>query len=125
MTTFQARNSRKALILLFCISILLAKTANSTVVGSNLRLAEIRTVTAASTQTHTESGLGSLESAERAMLGNSHAATFSLPSLTILAFSQEWSAVFPIIGLIAAVAVTQLLRRRRIAQLRSSSSAGQ
>jgi hypothetical protein len=35
------------------------------------------------------------------------------------------SVLFPIIGLIAAVAVTQLLRRRRIAQLRSSSSTGQ
>ena len=34
------------------------------------------------------------------------------------------SVLFPIIGLIAAVAVTQLLRRRRIAQLRSSSSSG-
>jgi hypothetical protein len=33
----------------------------------------------------------------------------------------ELSALFPIIGLIAAVAVTQVLRRRRIAQLRAAS----
>jgi len=38
---------------------------------------------------------------------------------------REMSVLFPIIGLIAAVVVTQLLRRRRIAQLRSSSSVGQ
>jgi hypothetical protein len=30
-------------------------------------------------------------------------------------------ALFPIIGLIIAVAVTQILRRRRIAQLRAGS----
>ena len=33
----------------------------------------------------------------------------------------EISALFPIIGLVAAVAVTQFLRRRRIAQLRAAS----
>lgn len=39
-----------------------------------------------------------------------------------LAAVPEMSALFPIIGLIAAVSVTQLLRRRRIAQSRASSS---
>jgi hypothetical protein len=33
----------------------------------------------------------------------------------------EISALFPIIGLVAAIAVTQILRRRRIAQLRAAS----
>jgi beta-lactamase regulating signal transducer with metallopeptidase domain len=33
----------------------------------------------------------------------------------------EISALFPIIGLVAAVAVTQVLRRRRIAQVRAAS----
>jgi hypothetical protein len=43
----------------------------------------------------------------------------------MLAPRPEWSAIFPIIGLVAAVAITQLLRRRRIAQIRSISSIGQ
>nr|MBA3726894.1 hypothetical protein [Armatimonadota bacterium] len=38
-----------------------------------------------------------------------------------LAPLPEMSALFPIIGLIAAVALTQVLRRRRIAQSRASS----
>ncbi len=38
-----------------------------------------------------------------------------------LAPVPEISALFPIIGLIAAVAVTQVLRRRRIAQLRAAT----
>ena len=41
-----------------------------------------------------------------------------------LAPVPEMSALFPIIGLIAAVSLTQVLRRRRIAQSRASSSAG-
>ncbi|MEO5754637.1 MAG: hypothetical protein ABIR38_08020 [Chthoniobacterales bacterium] len=41
-----------------------------------------------------------------------------------LAPVPEMSALFPIIGLIAAVFVTQILRRRRIAQLRGSSPSG-
>lgn len=36
----------------------------------------------------------------------------------------EVSALFPIVGLIAAIGLTQLLRRRRVAQLRSHSSSG-
>ena len=48
-------------------------------------------------------------------------------TLMIVAFQAtltpvpEISALFPIIGLVAAVAVTQFLRRRRIAQLRAAS----
>jgi hypothetical protein len=38
-----------------------------------------------------------------------------------LAPIPEMGALFPIIGLIAAVAITQILRRRRIAQLRAGS----
>jgi hypothetical protein len=34
----------------------------------------------------------------------------------------EMSALFPIVGLIAAIALTQILRRRRMAQLRATSS---
>ena len=33
----------------------------------------------------------------------------------------ETGALFPVLGLIAAVAITQILRRRRIAHLRSGS----
>jgi hypothetical protein len=36
----------------------------------------------------------------------------------------EVGALFPIVGLVAAVGLTQLLRRRRVAQLRSDSSNG-
>ncbi|MBA3650247.1 MAG: hypothetical protein H0W66_01900 [Chthoniobacterales bacterium] len=38
-----------------------------------------------------------------------------------LAPVPEMSALFPIVGLVAAIAVTQILRRRRIAQLRAGS----
>ena len=41
-----------------------------------------------------------------------------------LAPVPEMSALFPIIGLIAAIAITQILRRRRIAQLRGGSTSG-
>jgi hypothetical protein len=36
----------------------------------------------------------------------------------------EVSALFPIIGLLVAVSITQLLRRRRVAQLHAISSTG-
>lgn len=36
----------------------------------------------------------------------------------------EMSALFPIVGLVAAIAITQILRRRRIAQLRAGSPGG-
>ena len=39
-----------------------------------------------------------------------------------LAAVPEMGALFPVIGLIAAIAVTQILRRRRIAHLRAGSS---
>ncbi len=38
-----------------------------------------------------------------------------------LAAVPEMSALFPIVGLVAAIAITQILRRRRIAQLRAGS----
>ncbi len=41
-----------------------------------------------------------------------------------LAPVPEMSALFPIVGLVVAIAITQILRRRRIAQLRSGSSSG-
>ncbi len=41
-----------------------------------------------------------------------------------LAPVPEMSALFPIVGLIAAIAITQILRRRRIAQLRAGSPGG-
>ena len=41
-----------------------------------------------------------------------------------LAPVPEMSALFPIVGLIAAIAITQILRRRRIAQLRAGSPSG-
>ena len=116
-------NFRNALIGLFCICAFLAKTADAAAVTSNLNLQGIRNVVVESSQSAALQGLGAFDPAEQAMSGNSH--TAALPSLAMLAPSPEWSAIFPIIGLIAAVAVTQLLRRRRIAQLRSSSLSGQ
>ncbi len=41
-----------------------------------------------------------------------------------LAPVPEMSALFPIVGLIVAIAITQILRRRRIAQLRAGTSSG-
>ncbi|MEO5719287.1 MAG: hypothetical protein ABIR29_12070 [Chthoniobacterales bacterium] len=41
-----------------------------------------------------------------------------------LAPVPEMSALFPIVGLVAAIAITQILRRRRIAQLRAGSPSG-
>lgn len=41
-----------------------------------------------------------------------------------LAAVPEMSALFPIVGLVAAIAITQILRRRRIAQLRAGSPGG-
>ncbi len=56
-------------------------------------------------------------------LGNALSTAPVLSQATLVS-PREMGILFPIIGLIAAVAVTQLLRRRRIAQLRSGSSAG-
>jgi hypothetical protein len=42
----------------------------------------------------------------------------------MLAPIPEMGALFPVIGLIVAVAITQILRRRRIAQLRAGSPGG-
>ena len=43
---------------------------------------------------------------------------------SILPTITEMAALFPIIGLIVAISATQLLRRRKIAQIRSGSSTG-
>jgi len=48
-----------------------------------------------------------------------NAIVLSVRSLTSI---PEISVLFPIIGLVIAISLTQLLRRRRIAQQRSSSS---
>ena len=125
MKTFRARNFRNGLIVLFFISTLPARTATSTVVGSNLPVAGISNVSQTSIENAAKQGLGAFEPAERAVLENSRTTASSLPSLAMLAPNPKWSAIFPMIGLVAAVIVTQLLRRRRIAQLRSSASIGQ
>lgn len=106
MTIFDAPNIRKALIFLCCVAALFAGPPAATAAGSKLALAEVRNVVAAASQVPPEDP------------------TAGSP-LAMVAPSPEWSAIFPIIGLIAAVAVTQLLRRRRIAQIRSLSSPGQ
>lgn len=118
MKTFQARDFRNALIVLFCISTLLARTATSAMTGSNLHLEGIQK---AAGQSVAQQGPGTLEPAERSVLQDGRITAAALPSLAMLAANSKLNAVFPIIGLIAAVTVTQLLRRRRIAQLRSSA----
>lgn len=109
MKISQARNLKIALVVLFCISTPLALTTRSTVVTSNLE--RIQSAAVASSQTDAKQPFG--------IDGTN--GTGTIPSLA-LAPSREWSAIFPIIGLVAAVAITQLLRRRRIAQIRSISS---
>lgn len=121
MKISQARNLRIALIVLFCASTPLVATTHSTVVTSNVE--RIQNVAMISSLSGAEQGYSLRASGDRAITENNRAAT--APSLAMIAPSPEWSAIFPIIGLIAAVAVTQLLRRRRIAQIRASSSSGQ
>src|SRR5882762_763885 len=118
-----AQNFRIALVVLFCVFSLPAKRANSTVAISNPNLEGIQNVAVASSQVDAIQGFSIQDPTRPAMPGAARNAV--LPSVAMLAPSPKWSAIFPIIGLIAAVAVTQLLRRRRIAQLRSSSSTGQ
>ena len=123
MKILQAKKFRIALVVLFCAVAFPAKSANPTLVASNLNFSRIQNVAVASSQADAKQALGIRDPMEQTMSGSARAA--ALPSLAMLAPSPEWSAIFPIIGLIAAVAVTQLLRRRRIAQLRASSSNGQ
>jgi len=107
MKTFQTLNLQKVLIAVVCVGMLLASSrANS--------VANVSTTTIATAAQH---GLATFESAEPASV--------ALPPLAALAPSQKWGALFPVFGVIAAVAVTQLLRRRRLAQIRSDSSLGQ
>ena len=54
--------------------------------------------------------------ADQSAQGNSIGQIFSILPIS------EMGMLFPIIGLIAAISVTQLLRRRKIAQIRSDSS---
>lgn len=121
MKTFQARDLRNALIVLFCTT-LLGWTATSAIAAPNLPLEGIQNAAGVSSQTVAQAGVGTSEPAPRSILQNSRTTAAALPSLAVLASNPKLNAVFPIIGLIAAVTVTQLLRRRRIAQLRSSSS---
>ena len=125
MKTFHHRTFRNALIVLFVISTPLAKTATSTAVGSNLDVKGISNVSPASIESPATEGLSTFEPAKRFVFENNRATALSLPPLAMLGPNAKLSAIFPMIGLIAAVIVTQLLRRRRIAQLRSSSSTGQ
>jgi hypothetical protein len=113
MKVFQARNLKIALAVLFCVSTPLALTTRSTVVTSNLE--RIQSAAAASAQSDAKQPFGV----------NGTNRTGAISSLLMLAPTPERSAIFPIFGLVAAVAITQLLRRRRIAQIRSISSLGQ
>ena len=115
MKTFQTLNLQKVLIAVVCVGMLLASSR------ANSAVANVSTTTIA---TAAQQGLATFESAEPAVF-NSHASSVALPPLAALAPSQKWGALFPVFGVIAAVAVTQLLRRRRLAQLRSDSSFGQ
>ena len=99
-------------------------TTSSTTAGSNLSLANIQNAAGASSRSAVNQGLDTFDQANGAMLAESRAAAASLPALALLPSNPKLAVFFPIVGLIAAVAVTQLLRRRRIAQLRSSSSTG-
>ena len=115
MKTFQTLNFQNALTAFFCIGMLLASSP------AKAAVANLSTTTVASA---THQGLATFESGEPAVFDN-HASSVALPPLAALGPSQKWSALFPALGVIAAVAVTQLLRRRRLAQLRSDSSFGQ
>ena len=108
MKTFQTLNLQKVLIAVVCVGMLLARSR------ANSAVANVSTTTIATAAQH---GLATFESAEPASV--------ALPPLAALAPSQKWGALFPAFGVIAAVAVTQLLRRRRLAQIRSDSSLGQ
>ena len=123
MKISQAQNFRIALVVLFCLFSLAAKRANSTVAISNPNLDGIQNVAVATSHVDAIQGLSIQDPIKPALPGTARNAV--LPSVAMLVPSPAWGAIFPVIGLIAAVAVTQLLRRRRIAQLRSSSSTGQ
>lgn len=114
MKTFQTSSLQKVLIALFCVGTLLASSP------AHSAVANVPTTTVA---TAAHQGLATFESGEPAVFD--HAPSVTLPPLAALAPSQRWGALFPVVGVIAAVAVTQLLRRRRLAQLRSDSSFGQ
>lgn len=119
MKTFQARIFRSAFIVLFT---LVAINAAWAVPGSNA----IQSATGMSSQTISPQTQGTFDSTTPAMLESGRrTAAASLPPLAMVAPTSKLSVVFPIFGLVAAVTVTQLLRRRRIARLRSSASTGQ
>ena len=112
MKTFQTLNLQKVFIALFCVGMLLASSP------AHSAVANLSTTTIA---TAAQQGLAS----GQPVVFDSHASSVTLPPLAALAPSQKWGALFPVVGVIAAIAVTQLLRRRRLAQLRSDSSFGQ
>jgi len=117
MNTFHTLKFGKALVAFSFVGMLLASPANSKIIGS----AAVANVSVATIATAAHNGL----SGESTALDTSHSSSVILPPLAALAPSQKWGALFPVVGVIAAVAATQLLRRRRIAQLRSDSSSGQ
>jgi len=115
MNKFQKMNLERVLLAFVLIGMLLASPAHSAVAG----------VSAATIAKVAQPSLGTFDSGENAVLETNHTSSVSLPPLATLAPSQKWGALFPVFGVVAAVAVTQLLRRRRLAQLRSDSSFGQ
>jgi hypothetical protein len=115
MNTFQTLNLQKVLTAFFCIGMLLASSPAKSAVAN---------VSATTIAGAAQQGLATLESVKPVSL-DSHAPSVTLPQLAALAPTQKWGALFPAVGIIAAVAVTQLLRRRRLAQIRSDSSFGQ
>jgi hypothetical protein len=115
MKTFQTLSLQNVLIALVCVGMLLASSAANSAVAN---------VPATAIATAAQQGLATFEPSEPSVF-DSHAASVTLPPLAVLAPSQKWGALFPVVGIVAAVAVTQLLRRRRLAQLRADSSFGQ
>ena len=115
MNKFQTMNLEKVLLAFAFIGMLLASPAHSA----------LPNVSIATNASAAQPGLGTFESGPNAVLEPAHAASVTLPPLAAIAPGQKWSALFPVVSVVAAVAVTQLLRRRRIAQLRSDPSSGQ
>ncbi len=112
MKRSQTRPFRKSLNALACVCVFVASSAWASLDPSS------------EGQGDDQAGLRAVAPAAQQVPGNG---LFTVPVVfqAALVPVREMSILFPIIGLIAAVAVTQLLRRRRIAQLRSSSSVGQ
>jgi hypothetical protein len=111
MKRSQTRRFRKSLTTLACICVFVASSAWAAI--------ELPPEGQSANQT----GPQVVALAAPQDLGNALSTAPVLSQATLVS-PREMGILFPIIGLIAAVAVTQLLRRRRIAQLRSGPSAG-